>query len=165
MRSMSACRLLLIGTSISRKRPPTGTAGLARVLVSGQRRLPWPPPSTAVTASRAPPSRVIGGDDIAGTAIESATPHARRPVRPAVPGAHRRPLRARRGGAARRALRAHLARAHRTTVAGYPQARRRPLAGGELLRSRPAGARRRRAGQAAGPSRSPARRARAAPGA
>src|ERR1044072_3576910 len=140
MPSVPACRLLLIGTSINRKRPPTGTAGLARVLVSGHSRLPWPPPRTAGTASRAPPSRVIDGDAIAKlcgrgrappahrscddrTAIESAPPYARRPVRPAVAGAHRGPLRPRRRSSAGRALRPHLAGAHRAAVARDPPAR------------------------------------------
>src|SRR5262245_29554578 len=49
MRSTPACRLLLIGTSISRNFPPSGTAGLARLRVRGQRREPCPPPRMAVT--------------------------------------------------------------------------------------------------------------------
>src|SRR5262245_38957618 len=52
MRSMPACRLLLSGMSMRRNLPPTGTAGLARSRVSGHRRLPCPPPSTAVTTFR-----------------------------------------------------------------------------------------------------------------
>ena len=35
---------LLMGTSIRRYLAPMGTAGLERVAVSGNRRLPWPPP-------------------------------------------------------------------------------------------------------------------------
>ena len=144
---------------------------LGAVLVSGQRRLPWPPPSTAVTASRAPPSLVIARDAIANRARaanrhRSAAPHARRPVRPSVPGAHRRPLRARRGGAAGRALRPHLAGAHRAAVAATI---RKHVAGhwqvGSCFDPDQLATRRRRAGQAAGQARPPARRARAAPGA
>src|SRR5213080_645424 len=39
----------LIGMSISRNFPPTGTAGFARSRVRGQRRDPCPPPRMAVT--------------------------------------------------------------------------------------------------------------------
>ena len=52
MRSMPACRLLEMGTSMRRNLPATGTAGLARSRVSGQSRAPWPPPRMAVTTSR-----------------------------------------------------------------------------------------------------------------
>src|SRR3990172_1566552 len=52
MRSIPACRLLLIGMSIRRNLPPIGTAGLARYLVSGQSRVPWPPPRIAVMTFR-----------------------------------------------------------------------------------------------------------------
>src|SRR5215218_5363135 len=48
IRSMPACRLLLIGMSIRRNLPPIGTAGFARSRVSGQSRLPCPPPRIAV---------------------------------------------------------------------------------------------------------------------
>ena len=44
MRRMSACRQLLIGMSISRYLPPIGTAGFERRCVSGNSRVPWPPP-------------------------------------------------------------------------------------------------------------------------
>src|SRR5688500_9173405 len=86
MRSTSACRLLLIGTSIRRKRPPTGTAGLARVLVSGQRRLPWPPPSTAVTTSRRAPGLLM-----APHVIATRHPHPERQRRMRPPAPHGMP--------------------------------------------------------------------------
>ena len=57
MRSMPACRLLEMGTSMSRNLPATGTAGLARSRVSGHSRAPWPPPRMAVTTSRIAPLR------------------------------------------------------------------------------------------------------------
>src|SRR4029077_14845192 len=44
IRRTSACRQLLIATSTSRYLPPIGTAGLERCCVSGNSRLPWPPP-------------------------------------------------------------------------------------------------------------------------
>src|ERR1700712_4365631 len=47
--SIPACRLLLIGMSMRRNLPPTGTAGLARSRVRGHSRLPCPPPRIAVT--------------------------------------------------------------------------------------------------------------------
>lgn len=42
-RPMGTCTRTM-GTSMRRYRPPMGTAGLARVLVRGKRRLPAPPP-------------------------------------------------------------------------------------------------------------------------
>src|SRR5436305_14931608 len=49
MRSIPATRLLLMGMSMRRNLPPTGTAGLARSRVRGHSRLPCPPPRIAVT--------------------------------------------------------------------------------------------------------------------
>src|SRR5437588_6884092 len=49
MRSIPANRLLLMGMSMRRNLPPTGTAGLARSRVRGHSRLPCPPPRIAVT--------------------------------------------------------------------------------------------------------------------
>src|SRR3954468_8275225 len=43
---------LLMGTSISRYLPATGTAGLARSWVSGNRRAPWPPPRMRLRTER-----------------------------------------------------------------------------------------------------------------
>src|SRR3954466_8293753 len=61
MRSMPPCRLLLIGMSIRRNLPPTGTAGFARSRVRGHNRLPCPPPRMAVTTfSTTPPSKGRG---------------------------------------------------------------------------------------------------------
>src|SRR5215210_6167000 len=60
IRSIPACRLLLMGMSIRRNLPPIGTAGLARSRVRGHSRLPWPPPRIAVitfSIELSPPSR------------------------------------------------------------------------------------------------------------
>src|ERR1051326_3758065 len=46
---MSALMQLLIGMSTRRYLPPSGTAGLARSLVRGNRRWPWPPPMMMAT--------------------------------------------------------------------------------------------------------------------
>src|SRR5688500_13511644 len=51
MRRRSACRQLLIGTSMSRYLPPMGTAGLERCCVSGNRRDPCPPPRMIASTS------------------------------------------------------------------------------------------------------------------
>src|SRR3954471_3921902 len=51
MRRRAEWRQLLMGMSTSRYFPPSGTAGLARSLVSGKRRVPAPPPSTTLTTS------------------------------------------------------------------------------------------------------------------
>src|SRR6188508_2923238 len=51
MRRMSACRQLLIGTSMSRYLPPIGTAGLERAAVSGNSLEPWPPPRMMASVS------------------------------------------------------------------------------------------------------------------
>src|SRR5574342_660479 len=51
MRRMSACRQLLIGMSIRRYLPPMGTAGFDRCWVSGNSRVPRPPPSTRARTS------------------------------------------------------------------------------------------------------------------
>src|SRR5688572_33199678 len=51
IRRMSACRQLLIGTSIRRYLPPIGTAGFDRVAVSGNSREPWPPPRMMASVS------------------------------------------------------------------------------------------------------------------
>src|SRR5438552_6237812 len=51
MRRMSACRQLLIGMSIRRYFPPIGTAGFERCCVSGNRRVPCPPPRTIARTS------------------------------------------------------------------------------------------------------------------
>src|SRR5215213_6685654 len=64
--SMLACRLLLIGMSISRNLPPMGTAGLARWRVKGQSRAPCPPPRMAVTTFSMDPSPPSGRYLIAG---------------------------------------------------------------------------------------------------
>src|SRR5688572_25486892 len=59
---MSACRQLLIGTSISRYLPPIGTAGFERVAVSGNSRDPWPPPRMMASVSvRMPPHSQASG--------------------------------------------------------------------------------------------------------
>ena len=50
--SSPARRLFEIGTSMRRNFPATGTAGLARSLVSGHNRVPCPPPRMAVTTFR-----------------------------------------------------------------------------------------------------------------
>src|SRR5688572_18388225 len=51
MRRISACRQLLIGTSMSLYLPPIGTAGFERVAVNGNNRLPWPPPRMMASVS------------------------------------------------------------------------------------------------------------------
>src|SRR5215211_5234584 len=43
---------LLMGTSINRYLPATGTAGLARSWVRGNRRAPWPPPRIRLRTER-----------------------------------------------------------------------------------------------------------------
>src|SRR5262245_44784787 len=51
IRRMSACRQLLTGMSISRYLPPIGTAGFERCCVSGNSRVPRPPPRTMARTS------------------------------------------------------------------------------------------------------------------
>src|SRR5580698_1496663 len=46
MRVIPECRQFEIGISTKRYLPAIGTAGFERVAVSGDNRLPWPPPST-----------------------------------------------------------------------------------------------------------------------
>src|ERR1700679_3609902 len=51
-----------IGMSTSRYLPASGTAGLARSLVSGNRRVPWPPPMmTERTLLELTDWRTVGG--------------------------------------------------------------------------------------------------------
>src|SRR5947199_10780410 len=82
MRSIPACRLLLIGMSISRNFPPTGTAGFARSRVRGQRRDPCPPPRMVVTIfsmSPLPPGAGILSQETVriryNEPMTTATPH------------------------------------------------------------------------------------------
>src|SRR3954452_13509952 len=94
MRRISACRQLLIGISTSRYLPPIGTAGFDRVWVSGNNRLPWPPPSTiastesstAISAANRTPAAARWGAETdllqffgfglsAGVCPESGHPH------------------------------------------------------------------------------------------
>ena len=56
MRFRPACRQLLIGMSISRYLPPSGTAGFERMWVSGNSRVPRPPPRISVRTSFIAPS-------------------------------------------------------------------------------------------------------------
>src|SRR5919108_109702 len=51
MRRRSACRQLLIGTSIRRYLPPIGTAGFERCWVRGKSREPCPPPRMIASTS------------------------------------------------------------------------------------------------------------------
>src|SRR6186713_2840460 len=51
IRFKPACRQLLSGMSMSRYLPPMGTAGFERRCVSGNRRVPRPPPRTIVRTS------------------------------------------------------------------------------------------------------------------
>ena len=71
MRRRSACRQLLIGTSIRRYLPPIGTAGFERCCVSGKSRAPWPPPRMSARVSRitrkCSASRGRGDDRVAST--------------------------------------------------------------------------------------------------
>lgn len=43
---MPECKQFEMGISTKRYLPAIGTAGFDRVAVSGDKRLPWPPPST-----------------------------------------------------------------------------------------------------------------------
>src|SRR4029434_4532258 len=51
MRLSPACRQLLIGMSIRRYFPPSGTAGFDRIWVSGKSLVPRPPPRISVSTS------------------------------------------------------------------------------------------------------------------
>src|SRR4029453_3076331 len=51
MRLSPACRQLLIGMSIRRYLPPSGTAGFDRIWVSGKSLVPRPPPRISVSTS------------------------------------------------------------------------------------------------------------------
>src|SRR6476659_9254088 len=52
MRLIPLLMQLLMGTSISRYLPATGTAGLARSWVRGNSRAPWPPPRMRLRTER-----------------------------------------------------------------------------------------------------------------
>src|SRR5262249_27209932 len=80
-----AFRQLLIGMSINRYLPPIGTAGFDRLNVSGNRRVPRPPPRMIANTS----SIAIGGDlyqkaPVFGPGASSLrnwpTPHRRHPI-------------------------------------------------------------------------------------
>src|SRR5438132_3426489 len=62
MRLIPLLRQLLIGTSISRYFPATGTAGLARNCVRGNRRAPCPPPSIKLRTETGMDARFAQGD-------------------------------------------------------------------------------------------------------
>ena len=59
IRRISACRQLLMGMSMRRYLPPIGTAGFERCSVSGNSRVPWPPPRMRASTSR---MRSVYGD-------------------------------------------------------------------------------------------------------
>src|SRR5215471_13328351 len=66
IRRQPALTRLESAKSISRYRPPNGTAGLARSAVSGASRLPAPPASTIPRTRRCVTSDLLGASNLPG---------------------------------------------------------------------------------------------------